>query len=279
MALSQAQKKILVDCKVPEAYQTLIASWLNDSPNKKTNQDFLLILADLLQTAEKHLEIKRKQLSSRLNTTQGMISPGDTPPQITASEENIKLSWSKAIALWQAVDAVIRTPDLYGIELSRKHARYALLTRNLPVIEMIAWAKPEFFTKKKPSLIARQLAWFFGGILSALLGLVGGFFGGIREGLQQKGFKKILFPIQAIAGLVIGWSSGAVIGARVGYRTGSLPLACKLGYLSSYKNPFHDPKGFKNSQAVDLLIEEILFDRSDSRNDALNGVNNNRISF
>ena len=67
-------------------------------------------------------------------------------------------------------------------------------------------------------------------------------------------------PIYGILGLLIGGSSSAVRGARLGYRTGHFFLSCKLAFLSAYMSPFNAPMGSKKQQAVDLKIDEALFE-------------------
>lgn len=266
VSLTEAQRELLEKNKVPKEIRRLLANWLDNKEGSENNQkkpslDFLLLLSDLLIVAEKHLEIKRLELNSRVGGTTGFIAPSESPPEILSLEETIKEAWHTATALWRVADEIIRDPEPYGIHITREHARYLIATKNLTVLEMIRTSYLDYFDWPEHIMI-RQLAWLFSGVGGALCGLIGGLLGGLKAGFQEHGISKIIFPLDALMATFIGWANGAVMGARLGYRTGSIYQGCRLAFLGAYLNPFRAPKGSKQRQAVELKIEETVFNMS-----------------
>lgn len=266
VSLTDAQKLLLEQCKVSDEHQKLLQDWLTgvEGSHQTSSLDFLQLLSDLFQTAEKHLEAKRSKLSRGMKLSPGLVSPSEAAPEILALEETIKNSWQTSISLWRAVDQVISYPQQYGVTLSRKHVEYAIITKNLTVVEMLKWAKPEYFdVGENASNTVRQVNWFICGIFGALLGAIGGLLGGLKEGFSlQPSWKKLLFPFYSLLGMLIGGASSAVKAARLGYRSGRFFLTCKLALQTAYMSPFHAPMGSKKQQAVEFKIEQTLFEVS-----------------
>lgn len=255
VSLTESQKKLLEKYKIPEEYIRLISSWIENS-----KQDFLMVLSDLLQIAETSLSLRRQALAKNADMRRGILTPDQTPGKINFIELKIKELWEIATSLWRCVDEIMRNPKHYDIVLNRTHAEYALKTKNLPVVEMFLWARPEYFDVGEKAKVIRIQCWVIGGLIGAVLGLMGGCLGGIKESLCKPQFYyKLLLPFYALFGIIIGWSSGAVLGATLGYRTGQLGLSLKLAFEACYINPFHEPKGSKKRQEMDLKIEETLF--------------------
>lgn len=264
VSLTEAQRKLLQKYNVTEEYINLIEKWLNDKSSKRV-QDFFLVLADLLLAMETNLSIKRQALAKKLDYQRGILTPDETPPDVIEAENKIKFVWMIATALWRCVDEIMRNPRAYGIEFQPDHVKYVLKTRNFPVLEMFLWARPDFFDVGQANSLLRQIYWLLGGLFGSLLGCIGGFLGGIKAAFELPHVYKLIFPIYALFGLLIGGSSGAVLGAGLGYRTGRLSLALKLAFIAQFINPFHEPKGSKRRQEMDLIIEESLFNTAQQR--------------
>lgn len=267
MALSKAQIRILNEYKVPEALQLALTKALNDQGDPLDNEelDFLQLLSDHLQMAEKQLNEKRRELAKELKKRKG--SYAETPREIAVLEESIKEYWSAATALWRTVDQVINHPDIdYRVTLTRKHAEYAIQRKNLPVLELIQWAKLEYFTLPPVSPILKYSAMIIGAIGGAVLGLLGGFMGGIKFGYRQyQGFAKGLSLLYGLWGIFTGWAVGGVMGARLGFRTGNPMLACWFGAQAAFLNPLNAPRGTENRYAVELKLLETVYSVSKKR--------------
>lgn len=260
MALSKAQSALLEKCKVPLELQQSLANSLNDqgAPKENSSVDFLIHLCDELQVAEEILREQRLELSLALGPSQNPLSEESNNAELL--EETIKITWSTATALWRAADQVITHPDTFNITLQPKYAEHALLKKNLSVVGLIKWARPDFFTPPPPSIGVRYLAGFFGAMGGGMLGLVAGALGGIQQGYQKlTGFKIIGLILYIPWGILSGSAMGFMTGATFGFRTGNSIEAWKLGAFAAYTNPFYDRRGTKNYQAVQLQIEETLF--------------------
>lgn len=261
MPLSKAQQELLNKYQIPENLQAAIAKELGEDGVPKPNQhDFLQLLSDKLQEAENLLYLKRQELASELKKVKG-YDESEKPRQIANLEEGIKEYWATATALWRTADHVVNRSEVgFKADLSPKHAEYAIKMQNLPVLELIRWARSDWFTRPVRSPVWRRIAWGIGGIGGAILGIVGGFLGGFRYGMRRhKGLAKISAIGYAFMGIFMGWAVGGVMGARLGFQTGRPLLACGFGAKAAFLNPLNEPRGTLNRHAVELNMEEILF--------------------
>jgi len=260
--LSTLQSQLLQKMNVPKDLQEAFAYQLGENglPKSPDAPDFLMVLTDQFQKTESHLLELRKKL--------GLVSIGKLPKskflgeEITQEtvEEVIKQEWVLATALWRTTDQVVAQAKNYGITLSRHHVQFALDKKNLAVVEMIKFAKPEFFKVKKPLFIKAYLTSFIG-ILAGVSGFYGGLIGGARQGFESNiGITAYISAFfYALLGIVRGWAMATVSGARFGLQTGNIKVAIKLGYASALINPFHDAPGSKYQQEEQLVVEEVIF--------------------
>lgn len=269
--LSKVQQDMLEKYQVPEGLKFNMARALGkDGEVLDPNQpDFLQLLSNNLQNAENTLQIKRTELSAELNKIKGYQ---DKPRQIEALEEAIREYWATATALWRAADQVINQPEPgYKLVLSKKHAQYAIEQKNLPILMLIKWAKPEWFTLSTISPIQRRVSAVLGAMGGALLGLFAGFAGGFRLGFtRQVGLTKLIAISFAVLGIFTGWANGGIMGARMGYQTGNPWTSSKFGAWSAYTNPLNEPSGTQNRHAIELKMEALLFKGSELELDTYN---------
>jgi hypothetical protein len=259
MPLSKAQKEIFDKYQVPEDLQESISKELGQDglPKNTTSRDFLQLLSDKLQEAENLLYTKRKELAFEQQKIKGY---NDKPKQLLSLEETIKEQWATATSLWRTADQVVNQSEAeFKVMVSQKHAEYAILRKNLPILELIRWAKPALFTLPASYPALRRVAWALGGIGGALLGLIAGPLGGIRLGLRQNRFGKIAVFGYGMLGIFTGWAIGGVMGARLGLQTGKPLLACSFGAEAAFLNPLNQPRGTQNRHAIELRMEEILY--------------------
>jgi hypothetical protein len=261
MPLSKAQQELLNKYQIPEDLQAAIAKELGeDGLSKPNRRDFLQLISDKLQEAENLLYIKRQELASELKKVKG-YDESEKPRQIIRLEEGIKEYWATATALWRTADHIVnRSEEGFKTPLSLKHAEYAIKKQNLPVLELIRWARPDWFTRPVHFPFWRRISWGIGGIGGAILGLGGGFLGGFRYGMRRHiGLAKLTAISYAFMGIFIGWAVGGVMGARLGFLTGNPLLACGFGAKAAFLNPLNEPRGTLNRHAVELEMEQTLF--------------------
>lgn len=279
MSLTKAQKEVLDKYNVPLDIQTSLGQALDENGNPKPNMassssmgtssskdnspyehDFLLLVSDKLHETEDLLYNKRQELAFELKKIKS-YNLDERPRQIIALEDIIKDLWTTATALWRVADQIVNQPEEgFKVVISAKQVEYVLKTKNLPVLELIRWAKPEIFYFHPPFTALRWATWVLGGLGGAVLGLFGGFFGGIKYGLERfRGIGKLSAAGYCIAGLIFGWAVGGVMGARMGFDSGNPLLACIFGMKAAFLNPLNQPKGTLNRHAVELMKEEILF--------------------
>lgn len=257
MGLSQEQKEVLDKFKIPLAIKSMLATKLNETGGAKAANtvDFFGALSDELQIAENQLQRKRFELKEAIKT----------PDRISKVESEIKESWQLATALWRTADYTIQHPEIYQVRLDSAQIERAIQNHNAPIVELIKWQKQDFFDVH-PSAFFQWMGWMGGMIGGALLGLIGGPIGGIRQAYLEnfatensKSFAILLAPWYAIIGIFSGCAMGAALGARTGFEMGSSAQGCKLGFLGAYLNPFHDRPGSQNQLAVELEISKALF--------------------
>lgn len=263
MSLTKAQKEVLDKYHVPLDIQQNIEQDLDEAGNPKdpkNPKDFLLVVSDKLQQAENHLYKKRQELAFELKKIKS-YNLDERPKQIITLEDLIKDMWTTATALWRVADQVVNQPEEgFKVTVSKNQVEYVLKTNNLPVLELIRWAKPEIFYYPAPPKVLSWLLWIIGGLGGAILGLFGGFIGGIHYGLKKfSGFKKLAVVFYAIVGVIFGWAVGGVMGARMGFESGNPLLAWRFGATAAFLNPLGEPKGTSNRHAVELEKEKILF--------------------
>lgn len=262
MALSSLQLQLLQKMNVPKDMQEAFAYRLGEDglPKSIKDPDFLMLLTDQLQKTESNLqEGRRKLILVSIGKLPKSKIPGEEISQETI-EDMIKQEWTSATALWRTTDQVVAQAKNYAVTLSRNHVKFALEKKNLSVLEMIRFAKPEFFKFKEPSFLMALFAGYIG-ILTGISGVYGGFVGGAKQALQNKINREayLYAGLYALWGIFRGFAKAIVTGARMGLRTGSPIIAVKLGYAASYINPFNDVPGSKYQQEEQLFIEETLF--------------------
>lgn len=249
MGLSTLQKEMLERSKVPqELYERMDKELGSEGhPKEEHSKDFLMVLADFLQEAENSLSEHRFRYNKAFT---------ENRPNLDFVEEDLKNDWSKASNLWVALDQVVSNPKAYAAEITPKHVKFALQKKNLPFIELLRFANPSFFLATSNSTLAR-----IGGLLGGgLFGLLSGMVGGLRLALKSKSsfkiFYVVLYPFRS---LLTSWFEGARWGAEMGYETGSVLEGVKFGIIAAYLNPFREPRGNQNQQAVELKRLETLF--------------------
>lgn len=264
MPLSKSQAELLEYCHLPEELQRFLGQELGEHGLQKStiSPDFLHILCNLLQIYETRLENLRYKFAKTVNIDGQQPIVAIPPPQVSMLEEEVKTAWTRAAALWKATDLVVGHPDLFGVTLKPAHVEYALDKHNLPVVEMIRWARPDFFELKPIPKAIRYLSGFIGALGGAFIGLWGGAKGGAIQA-DRLPMLKFLRPIVVVcygfAGLISGSAMGSMMGSSLGFQTGNVSLAFQFAYLASNLNPFHDPIGSKYQRAVQLCREKILF--------------------
>lgn len=262
MPLSSVQKQILNNCGIESELQSYVSEELNENGAQKNNSspDFLHILCNLLKISEDRLLFLRRQLGKSLDVEGQQAILAEPPPAIITLEEEIKIYWMRSMHLWKAADLVVSSPELFNVKLSSKHVHYALTKNNLAVVEMLKWAKPQYF-RIPHSYGQKLIAAISGGFIGIFLGFGAGFLGGLNQVPQQPLIKKIIFSIiYPLAGMISGSAMGLIEGSRSGFTTGNITLATELSTLASLINPFHEPAGARRYQEVQLKKEKMLFD-------------------
>ncbi len=271
VALSRAQKQILDKFNVSRDLQDWIAQEFNEQgePKAPGAPDFLMVIADHLQAAETYLESQRIKLSRIQNPKQDAhTSPEEWQTILSAYEEVVKEAWERATGYWRIIDIVISKPDAYGIKLKRQHVDYAFQKKNLALVEMLKWSKPEYFFIPNPPFIVKVWSgiWaFLGGIFS---GMVGGIFWAKKHTSKQRNglLRFLLLVIHSFRGILTGMMMGAITSANLGYQFGKIGLAIKMGFHAAAYNPFVEPVGSKHRMFIDLRIEEALFHLASQEN-------------
>lgn len=263
MPLSNTQKQLLKECAISEEIQAFLSQELDENGLRKdtTSPDFLHILCNLLQICENRLQYLRLKLAKALDYKGQQALLSEPPPSIATVEDDTKKTWEQAAALWHATDQVVRKPDLFNVSLTVKHVRYVLNKNNLPVVEMIRWARPDLFEITPSSPLTHGWVSVVAGIIGAVFGLIGGFAGGLKQ-LNRVPVWKWIFAgfAYGVGGMLGGSAMGLIMGSSFGLQTGHLMTAVQLGVEASYLNPFHEPRGTKFQQAVALRREQLLFD-------------------
>lgn len=266
MALSRIQKQVLDQFNVSQDLQSWMAQEFDaeGQPKGVGAPDFLMVLSDHLQAAEVYLDTQRRKLNRLQNPAQEKkVSPEEWQVMIASSEAGVKEAWLRATAFWQILDQVMMAPKEYGVILTRRHIEYAFQKKNLPLIEILRWAKPEYFEFSVPPFILKLPV----GLLAMVGGIFSGFWGKMTRG-KREAVKRFFFlrPFLLLGYLVeaflMGTLRGAVTAGRFGFRTGRLLPAIRLGYYAAWYNPFNDPIGSKNQQVVELKTLESYFQLS-----------------
>lgn len=264
MALSKAHKQILDQFHIPQELQTWIAQEFDEQGNPKGvgAPDFLIVLSDLLQAAEVYLDsqrIKLNRLQKPVRDNQ-VIGPEEWQVLLATQEEVVKEAWLRASDFWRVLDQVMAAPKEYGVTITRRHIEYAFQKKNLPLIEMLKWTKPEYFNTSSPTVIKKCWAGLVGCIGGFFSGLMGRIMGGNRQLAKRSLFMRPFLIIRyIIEAFFIGTMQGTVLGGSFGFQTGHPWLAIRLGYYAGWFNPFNDPIGSKNKQAVELKTQEAFF--------------------
>ncbi len=263
MSLSLKQRELLDTCQVPEDLAEYMGGQLDDNglPIEFHAPDFLMILTDHLKASESLLSAKRlelKQLESGYLTFPTLEAAKAAIDQL---EQRIKIEWLFASTLWKAVDKVASNSKDYGVSLQPLHVQYAIDKKMLSVLEILRYAKPEFFKLKPVPPVRYTISAWVGMILGAIFGPAVGCIGAIRQCIKEKkGFMIIVYLLfYALIGLITGCAMAAVTGFRVGKETGHLGTSLLLAVQAAYLNPFNQSPGTKNQQAVEFLIQEKLF--------------------
>lgn len=263
MALSSKQKQILDKFNVPRDLQDWMSQEFNEhgEPITPDAPDFLMAISDHLQAAETHLESQRIKLNQAQNPSrEAHAGPEEWQILLTSYEEAVKDAWLRATGYWRIIDELLSKPDNYGVKLKRQHIDYAFQKKNLPLVEMLKWNKPEYFFVPKPFWIVR----YWSGLWAGLGGIFSGIWGGLswakKDSSKQKSFlRPLVFLMLALPGIVIGSMMGAITSASLGYRTGKIMKSIKIGYYAAAFNPFLKTPASKSKQALDLKIEETFF--------------------
>lgn len=262
MALSKPQIELLEYCHIPLEVQRYVALELGEEgiPKNAASPDFLKILCNLLQIYEVRLESLRYKLGKSINIDGKQPIIAEPPLPLASLEDEVKIAWTRAAALWKATDLVVSNPAMFSVILTPEHVEFSLDKKNLPVVEMIRYAKPEFFAIKPVSKFMKVCIAFLGVVMGSICGLIAGVKGGIKQVDRLPNFMRaVSLFFYAIGGLFSGSAMGAIAGGSMGLQTGNLPAALKLAYDAAYLNPFHDPIGSKYQRAVQLQREQILF--------------------
>jgi len=268
VALSKAQKQILDKFNILVELQNWVALQFNEEgkPLGLGAPDFLMVMADLLHAAEVYLESQRAKLTHLQNPGEEVkASQEEWQVAITAQENVVKEAWLNATVFWRIMDQIITHPEEFGVSLQPNHIEYALQKKILPLIEMLKWTKPEFFSIPTPSMLNKLWAGLLGCLGGGLVGLWGGIRGGKRfaekrfAAKPQAFLRPFLILGYSVIGLVTGFAMGASTGGREGFALGQVRSGIKLGYHAAYWNPFNNPIGSKNQQAFELRKLAVLF--------------------
>ncbi len=262
VALSKAQIELLEYCKIPEELQRFLGQELgpHGMPKDRAAPDFFYILCNLLKIYEVRLENLRYRLGSKINIDGKQPIIAEPSPEITLLEDEIKTAWTRASSLWNATDKLVRNPEVFGVALELSHVEYALEKGNLPVVEMIRFARPDFFEIMPTTYQTKLACAIFGGIGGGLLGIPGGMMGGAKQKEQLSNrIRPFAMVFYAIVGMFSGCAMGGITGGWMGYQTGNLSAALKLAFDAACLNPFHEPVGSKYQRAVQLRREQLLF--------------------
>lgn len=281
LPLSRVQKELLDKCQVPSDLQFFMGQQLDDNglPVEPLAPDFLMILTDHLKASESLLAAKRSELQRIDNGQINFPTPEKAKVAIDRLEEKIKIEWLFASTLWKATDQVVSHAFEFGVSLRPLHVEYALDKKILSVVEIIRFAKPEFFNLPSFSTLRYLMVCGCGMIFGAFLGIPAGFMGAIKQCRQEKqgiGFAWAIigYPLW---GLLTGGAMGAVTGARIGLQTGYVITSFQLAISSAYLNPFHQAPGTKNQQAAEFVIQDNLFQLASRVNEQWVEISPNRI--
>lgn len=281
MPLSHAQKELLDKCQVPEDLQFFMGGQLDlqGLPVEPNAPDFLMILTDHLKGSESLLAAKRTELQHIDSGQIAFATPEKAEAAINRVEEQIKTEWLFASTLWKATDQVVSHAREYGVSLRPLHVQYALDKKILSVVEIIRFAKPEYFSLPSFFRVRYWIVFILGMILGAIAGIPAGFLGAIRQQRQENiginfSWKMIVYPLW---GLLTGCAMGAITGARIGLQTGYLWTSVQLGTEAAYLNPFHQAPGTKNQQAAEFVIQEHLFQLASRLSEQWGEVSPNRV--
>lgn len=264
MTLSRAQKHVFDKYNVPRDLQDWVAREFNDEgkPLIPGSPDFLMVISDHLQAAETYLESQRGKLNKIQNPKQvAKVSPEEWQTLLTEYEGSVKDAWLRASGYWRIIDEIIEKPETYGVRLTRQHIDYAFQKKNLPLVEMLKWTRPEFFFIPNPPFIIKLWSGLWAGILGLFSGLWGGFVWAKKKSDRQKSSLQrfISWILYGFSGFFTGMMMGAITSARIAYKIGKIIPAVKLGYYAASYNPFVEQKGSRHKQAVNLKVEELLF--------------------
>lgn len=263
LSLSGTQKELLDKCRVPEDLQDYVGQQLNDDglPVEFQAPDFLTILTDHLKASESLLETKRSELQHIESGQLNFPDQASAKVAIERLEQKIKVEWLFCTSLWRAVEKVVANASEYGVSLQPLHVQYAIDKKILSVVEIIRFAKPEFFQLKSFSIERYEIVCCAAMFIGALLGPWVGFLGAIRQ--CGRGNRGIMYGLMVLPygllGMITGCAMAATTGAKVGRQTGYLGTSLQLAVQSTYINPFHQAPGTKNQQNAELHIQEQLF--------------------
>lgn len=263
MSLSRTQKALLDKCEVPEDLQEYMGRQLDMDglPLELNAPDFLMILIDHLKASESLLSAKRYELMHIESGQLPFPNPDVAQAAIDHVEQRIKTEWLFSSSLWRAVDKVASHAADYGVSLQPLHVQYAIDRKILSALEILRYAKPEFFNLKSLPQFRYFICFCFGLVVGAVFGPVAGFMGAIRECMQEKqglefAWSIVVYPLW---GILTGCAMGGLTGARIGRETGDLGTTWQLAVRAAYLNPFHEPPGTKNQQEAEFVIQETLF--------------------
>lgn len=263
VGLSRTQKQILDKFNVSRDLQDWLAQEFNEhgEPRFAEAPDFLMAISDHLQAAETYLNSQRIKLNQIQNLDQNTkTSQEEWQSLLNAYEEVVKEAWLRATGYWRIADEIISKPEEYGVKLQRKHIDYAFQKKNLPLVEMLKWTKPEFFFIPTPPLIQRVWAGFWAALGGVFSGMWGGWVWAKRITSRRKFWMRpFLFIVYSVRGILTGMMVGCIKAARLSYQIAKIKPGIQIGYFSAVYNPFVESMGSKQKQSIDIKIEEILF--------------------